>query len=472
MNPTIYLTLILILLPVFIILTRKTSKKLPPGSLGLPIIGQSLSFLRALQTDTAEKWFQDRIRKYGPVSKLSLFGTPTVFLHGQAANKLVYTFDGNTLANQQPPSIRRICGEKNITELRGDEHKRVRDALVSFLKPEVLKQYVGKMDGEIRKHLDMHWHGKQKVTVMPLMKALTFDIMSSLIFGIEQGATRNALVELFEHMMDGLVSIPINLPFTQFNRSLNASAKVRTMITNLIHVKRAALKQNTALLRQDFITCLLDIQSKGNSIVISDEEIVDNSIIVMIAGHDTSATLLTFLVRLLASDPSVRANIVQEQEEIARNKASGEHLTWDDIGKMKYTWRVALETLRMDPPLLGSFRRALRDIEYQGYTIPKGWQVMLASSVTHMDEQLFPDPSKFDPARFEKQAPPFSFVAFGGGPRICPGYEFARIETLATIHYLVTQFTWKLCCNDNSFSRKPFPVFRQGLPIEIDPKKL
>ncbi|KAK0578890.1 hypothetical protein LWI29_017778 [Acer saccharum] len=88
---------------------------------------------------------------------------------------------------------------------------------------------------------------------------------------------------------------------------------------------------------------------------------------------------------------------------------------------------------------------------------------MLASSVTHMNEQLFPDPSKFDQARFEKQAPPFSFVAFGGGPRICPGYEFARIETLATIHYLVTQFTWKLCYNDNSFSRKPFPIFRQGL---------
>lgn len=94
-------------------------------------------------------------------------------------------------------------------------------------------------------------------------------------------------------------------------------------------------------------------------------------------------------------------------------------------------------------------------------------QIMLASSVTHMDENLFTDPSKFNPTRFEKQALPFSFVAFGGGPRICPGYEFARLETLATIHYLVTKFRWKLCHNDNSFCRKPFPVFKQGLPIEI-----
>lgn len=91
--------------------------------------------------------------------------------------------------------------------------------------------------------------------------------------------------------------------------------------------------------------------------------------------------------------------------------------------------------------------------------------------MTHMDEQIFPDPSKFDPTRFENQAsiPPFSFVAFGGGPRTCPGYEFARIETLTTMHYLVTKFTWKLSCLDN-FTRNPVPNFKQGLPIEIQPK--
>lgn len=97
---------------------------------------------------------------------------------------------------------------------------------------------------------------------------------------------------------------------------------------------------------------------------------------------------------------------------------------------------------------------------------------MWAACMTHMDDQLFPDALKFDPTRFEKQAaaPPFSFVAFGGGPRTCPGNEFARIETLVIIHYLVTQFAWKLCCSDNSFSRDPLPVFRHGLEIQVKPK--
>lgn len=96
---------------------------------------------------------------------------------------------------------------------------------------------------------------------------------------------------------------------------------------------------------------------------------------------------------------------------------------------------------------------------------------MLAAFMTHNDKHIFPDPSRFDPTRFEKQIsiPPYSFVAFGGGPRICPGYEFARIETLTTIHYLVTRFTWKLSCTD-SFTRNPVPFFKRGLPIEIQPK--
>ena len=67
--------------------------------------------------------------------------------------------------------------------------------------------------------------------------------------------------------------------------------------------------------------------------------------------------------------------LFSEQEEIARSKSTGEFLTWEDLTKMKYTWRVAMETLRVVPPVFGSFRKALKDIEYGGYLIPKGWQV-------------------------------------------------------------------------------------------------
>ncbi|KAH7844726.1 hypothetical protein Vadar_031013 [Vaccinium darrowii] len=194
----------------------------------------------------------------------------------------------------------------------------------------------------------------------------------------------------------------------------------------------------------------------------------------MAAGHETTATLTAFIVRVLANEPAIYASVLQEQEEIAKGKTPGELLTWEDIAKMKYTWQVAMETLRMVPPIFGGFRRTLKDIEYGGFIIPKGWQIFWAASMTHMDGGIFEEPSKFDPTRFEKQSsvPPYCFIPFGTGPRICPGYEFAKIETLVTIHNLVTRFTWKLCCNEDGFSRDPTPVPPQGLPIEIKPKKI
>ncbi|XP_058072525.1 cytochrome P450 716B1-like [Magnolia sinica] len=474
MDAAIFFTL-LFLLPIILLLIRsrkpRSSKKLPPGPLGIPIIGQSLQLLRTMRSNTAEKWLDDRIKKYGPISKLTLFGTPTVFLTGTAANKFIFTSEGDTLTNQQPQSIRRIMGDRNLMELIGDDHKRVRGALVSFLKPEVLKKYVGKMDVEVKQHLHMHWEGKRNVTVLPLMKILTFDIICSLLFGLERGPQREQFINGFQQMIEGMWSVPINLPFTRFNRSLRASQRVGTMITDLIHEKRAALELGHASPHADLITCLLSRCGDGEAI--THKEIVDNAKIVMIAGHDTSSVLITFLLRLLAKDQLIYDNVLHEQEEIAKSKAPGELLTWDDLAKMKYTWRVAMEILRQIPPVFGAFRTVVKDIEYGGYLIPKGWQIFWSMNSTHRDVQIFPEPSKFDPSRFDGQAlvPPYSFVAFGGGVRICPGYEFARIETLITIHYLVTQFKWKLCSKDDSFIRDPMPVPSQGLPIQLEPKE-
>ena len=94
--------------------------------------------------------------------------------------------------------------------------------------------------------------------------------------------------------------------------------------------------------------------------------------------------------------------------------------------------------------------------------------------MTHMNNDIFENPTMFDPTRFEKhspQPPPFSFVPFGGGPRMCPGIELAKMETLVMMHRLVTQFTWELIKKDESFKRNPMPEFDQGLFVRITPIK-
>ncbi|KAG2587834.1 hypothetical protein PVAP13_5NG170862 [Panicum virgatum] len=255
------------------------------------------------------------------------------------------------------------------------------------------------------------------------MKRLTFDIISSLLFGLERGAVRDALAADFMHLLDGVWAVPVDLPFTAFRRSLRASARSRRVIAGIAQETKAKLERGEASRSSDLIACLLSLTDDSGARQLSEEEVVDCSMGTLIGGHETSAILMTFMVRHLANDPDTLAAMVQEHDEITKNKGNGEALVWDDLAKMKFTWRVAQETLRLVPPAFGLFRRAIGDTEFDGYLIPKGWQVFLAASATHMDAAIFHEPAKFDASRFKDQpsatAPPCSFVAFGGGPRIC-----------------------------------------------------
>ncbi|KAJ0966146.1 hypothetical protein J5N97_027284 [Dioscorea zingiberensis] len=304
MAPPELLALLVALLLIIHLLTknRKLSKRLPPGSLGIPIIGQSLGLLRAMRTNTGEEWIQKRINKYGPISKLSLFGLPAVFLTGPAANKFIFSSD--SLAPKQTQSMSRIIGARNMLELTGKDHKRVRGAVSYFLKAEVLRKSLGKIDEEIRHHLRTNWLGHNQVKVMPSMKSLTFNIICSTLFGMERGARREVLVQEFTKVMAGLWSVPINLPFTNFNKSLKATRRIRKVLTKVLDEKRCALKRGECSSDEDLITYLLSLGA-DNGEALTEDEILDNAVLVMIGGYDTTSILLTFIARQLANDPAI-----------------------------------------------------------------------------------------------------------------------------------------------------------------------
>lgn len=142
------------------------------------------------------------------------------------------------------------------------------------------------------------------------MKTLTFNIICSLLFGLERGAQRDQMVHYFQQMIEGMWSIPINLPFTRFNRSLKASKDVQKMLKQLISEKRHGLDNNLASSHQDLITCLLSIRGENNQELLSETEIIHNVMLIMVAGYDTSSVLITFIVRLLAKNPNIHAVVL------------------------------------------------------------------------------------------------------------------------------------------------------------------
>uniref|UniRef100_A0A803M6R0 Cytochrome P450 n=1 Tax=Chenopodium quinoa TaxID=63459 RepID=A0A803M6R0_CHEQI len=165
---------------------------------------------------------------------------------------------------------------------------------------------------------------------------------------------------------------------------------------------------------------------------------------------------------------SVPVNL-PEQLDIAQSKEKGELLTIEDTLKMKYTWNVVCESMRLKPPVIGGFREATTNISYAGFTVPKGWKVHWNVYSTHMDPTYFPNPDKFDPSRFEEKLPPRVFVPFGGGSHMCCEKEFARTEILVYLHNVVTRFRLsKANCNEKIIYT-PDPVSVEGLRIRLRP---
>ncbi|CAI9091950.1 OLC1v1027074C1 [Oldenlandia corymbosa var. corymbosa] len=444
-------------------------KNLPPGKQGFPLIGETISYIKALKQDRVHEWVQDRVNRFGPVFKTSLMGVKTVVITGQAGNRFILGGSDNGLVNYLPASAIKVIGEKSLSNLSGPAHKPIRLAIMSFLKPESIQNYVTEMNSLIQQELIQELGGKDSIYVVPLVKKITFKVTSTLLFGLRGNGDKKLddLLENYNLVLNGTWSIPLNIPGTSFAKSMKARALILQYFSGLVEMKKQKFEAGELGPRDDIL-------SKFVSENFSEEEIFDNIISLMIAGHDTTAVVVTLCIRLLGRDTDIFNKVLQEQREVVKVKdENGGRIRWSEIQMMKYTWRVAQEVMRLIPPVAGTFRLAQRDIIFGGFQIPKGWQVMWAAPSTHMDDNIFKDPGKFDPSRFENSSgiPPYSYVAFGAGPRVCPGSEFGRVQVLLMLHYMVTNYRWHEKIPNEPIERAGMPYPAKGLPINLRPGK-
>ncbi|KAA8527153.1 hypothetical protein F0562_008618 [Nyssa sinensis] len=259
-----------------------------------------------------------------------------------------------------------------------------------------------------------------------------------------------------------LHSMPIYFPGTVFYHAKKSAEAMRKLVQQLIREKKDAMSSGIQM--HGILSHMILSNHPSASRFASDTKISTLSTGIVVSGFTTPATALAIVMKYIVETPKIYEKIRAEQLEISKSKKSGETLNWEDFQKMKYTWHTLLEVMRIIPPFQGAFREALSDFTYEGYTIPKGWKVYWTITTTNKNPECFPEPEKFDPTRF-KSPPPYSFVPFGGGLRVCPGKEYARLLMLIFLHNLVKNFKWEVLAPNENMIGTVIPTPAQGFPI-------
>ncbi|GLJ24651.1 hypothetical protein SUGI_0471330 [Cryptomeria japonica] len=321
------------------------------------------------------------------------------------------------------------------------------------------------MESVVLEHFVENWEGRESLFAYHLLKQLTFYVASDLLFGLKDPKEKEILNTESITLMKAIWSLPFNFPGTTFNKGLRARARVVKRLSSLLNLRRREIAEGKAMPDQDLMSWLITMKDDINK-SLTDQEIIDNLIVLMIGGHDTTAVLLTQLVRMLCLNPHVYNIVLQEQTAIRAAKQPNEPLAWEDIKKMEYIQKVVYETLRMVPPGVGGFRVTVQDVQYNGYTIPKGWQLFWETSTTHFSGEVFKVPDKFDPAHFDNKSPPY-IIPFGGGARLCVGYDFARMQAEIFVHNLISKYNWSMINPNKKIICESLPVPGEGLPIKL-----
>ena len=430
------------------------SSNLPPGSSGLPFIGETLSFV--FDPHFADK----RISKYGDIFRTNILGQPTVVMSGAEANQFILSshFDHFSWREGWPENFRELLGESLFLQ-DGEEHRRNRKLLMPAFHGMALQNYFTTMVKICDRYL-RQWSDLGELTWFPLMKQMTFEIASVLLLGSEPGAETERLSKIFTQLTQGLFAFPIRLPWTTFSKALRARNQLLTHLENAIQERR----ENPS---NDALGLLIQSRDEeGNSL--SEEEIKVQALLMLFAGHETTTSMLISLAMSLAQYPDILHQARAEQEAIG-----SEELNFEQLKQMTYLSQILKEVERLYPPVAGGFRGVVKPLEFQGYHIPAGWKVLYQMKGAHLDSNIYNNPDDFDPSRFslersEDKKVDFSLIGFGGGPRICLGLAFAQMEMKIFSALLLRHYHWELLPNqDLRMERIPTIHPRSGLKVKL-----
>jgi cytochrome P450 len=406
-------------------------KTLWPGGQMLTFRRDPLGFLTRLARD------------YGDVARFRI-GPQRAFLlsHPDLVRDLLVTHHERFHKGRALQRAKRLLGEGLLTS-EGEFHRRQR----RLAQPAFHRQRIGSYAATMVEYAERasgRWRDGQGVDVAQEMMRLTLAIVGKTLFDAdveseadEVGEALTEVMELFGYLMLPYSELLEHLPLPAPRRFRRARARLDSVIYRIIEDRRRSGADRGDLLSM----LLLAVDEEGDRTGMTDEQLRDEVMTIFLAGHETTANLLSWAWLLLAENPGAERRLHEELDGVL---AGGRAPSAEDVPALRYTEMVLAETMRLYPPAWTLGRLAIADHEAAGYHVPRGSLVLASQYVIHRDPRFFPDPERFDPERFTPEAkaarPQFAYFPFGGGARRCIGEGFAWTEAVLTLASLARRW--------------------------------
>ncbi|CAL0332990.1 unnamed protein product [Lupinus luteus] len=440
---------------------QDSSHKLPHGNMGWPLIGETLSFLKPHRSNSLGNFLQEHCSRYGKVFKTHVFGYPTIISCDFELNMFILQNEGTMFPVDYPKVMHKILGKLALLLVTGNIHKKLRNTVISFVSASKSESnflhYVETLALSSINNLDQK---REQVSFYKEAKRFSINVMLKHLLNINPDEPlASKVLGNFENYIEGFVSLPINFPGTKYYKAVKARLRLSSIVHDIIKERRKGNMSPTE--GGDLLNVIL---SKQN---LSDDEMVSVALDLLFGGYETTAKLLSMIVYFLGGAPNALEKLKEEHQVIRKNKKENELLNWEDYKQMEFTQSVIYEAMRCGNVVKFLHRKAVQDVKFKEFVIPAGWKVLPVLSAGHFDPTLFDNPSEFNPFRWNDNWTIKKVAPFGGGPRLCPGADLAKVEIAFFLHHFVLNYRWRLKGEDHPLAF-PYVEFTGGLLLDLE----
>ncbi|WP_375512059.1 cytochrome P450 [uncultured Nostoc sp.] len=412
-------------------------------------------------------------KSYGEIFTLRLDKNlpPMVIVSNPQAQQQILTNDTKEL--EAPGDVNQLfeplLGKHSVITISGAEHQRQRQLLMPPFHGERMRNY-SQVITEVTKQVISQYQIGKPFNIRSATQAITLRVIMQAVFGLYEGPRaeklQNFLSELLEKASSRLNVALLYFPALQRDfgpiNFWGKQMRLQQEADELIYEEIRERREQPDSSRTDILSLLMAARDEAGQ-PMTDQELRDELMTLLVAGHETTATALAWALYWIHKLPSVRQKLLQELDSLADNPDPS------TIFKLPYLNAVCSETLRIYPVAILTFPRVVRTpLSLGGYELEPGTVLIGSIYLTHQREDIYPQAKQFKPERFlKRQFSPYEYLPFGGGARRCIGLAFAQLEMKLALAEILSSLKLELVDNGEVRPKRRGLVTGPDRPIEM-----